>query len=192
MRAVTIPPNDQLTEAIEANSIENVRAALDNGANPNLAKTTQGLPVFLYATFDSAIELLELLLNAGLDPNARDDRGATILMHAAKNQALQCLELLIASGADVRCTDNDGETLRQYGAKGYPEFQTEHQELSWIFSEESSTWNTSWERFLRLISTRPTSRKKGGSAHSKTAGKPGKNTRPPRSGSRGRSETPGR
>ncbi len=50
------------------------------------------------------------MLQAGVDPNTRDDLGATALMHAALYASNNCMQLLLDKGADIKATTNAGST----------------------------------------------------------------------------------
>ena len=56
------------------------------------------------------MEIVELLIAAGADVNAKNDWGWTPLTYAAINDHEEIAELLIAKGADVNAKDDGGET----------------------------------------------------------------------------------
>ncbi|MDD4220319.1 MAG: ankyrin repeat domain-containing protein [Sphaerochaetaceae bacterium] len=60
------------------------------------------------------IELLEMLIDAGINIDAKDMYGKTPLMYAAENDSLEVIALLLRAGADVIARDNDGETAFEY------------------------------------------------------------------------------
>jgi len=64
----------------------------------------------LYATVSGAerIDLAEILLEAGLNPNSRSIRGETPLMQSAWSGHAQMVAWLIEHGADVKAVDQDG------------------------------------------------------------------------------------
>src|SRR5579871_5830235 len=64
--------------------------------------------------FDAAragrVDLLQGLIKAGIDPDARDLHGYTALILAAYNGQLQAVDVLIAKGADPCATDPGGNS----------------------------------------------------------------------------------
>lgn len=53
-------------------------------------------------------QIAERLLQAGIDPNVRDDRGVTVLMSV--NNQPEYVQLLVEQGAEVNARDHSGET----------------------------------------------------------------------------------
>jgi ankyrin repeat protein len=62
------------------------------------------------AALEGNLPALELMLNGGNDPNARDKNGRTALMFAVINMHSSSTKLLIKHGADVNAVANDGST----------------------------------------------------------------------------------
>jgi hypothetical protein len=58
--------------------------------------------------------IVEILLNCGIDPNIRNNRNYSPLMIAAFNENLEIVELLMARGADVRFRSYDGTTAEEF------------------------------------------------------------------------------
>ena len=56
------------------------------------------------------VEIVEILLAAGANPNSADNNGWTALMHAAKIGSANTTRILIKAGADVNAANADGET----------------------------------------------------------------------------------
>ena len=99
-------------EAVREGNAKSVSDYLRRGEDPN-QKTKWGNPVvFLYKT----PQVLDLLLQAGADPNAQDEKGSTILTYAAGKADLEAVDLLLKAGADVK--------------KGKPLFATCNQSFS--------------------------------------------------------------
>jgi len=67
---------------------------------------------------DNVVELIgELLLNAGCDVNAADNKGRTPLMYAAASERSAIVELLLKRGANVRAKDHNGESALDWAIK---------------------------------------------------------------------------
>ncbi len=91
------------------------------------------IPAFAQSPLDSdllkmakegADALVEILLSAGADVNARDETGQTPLMLAAAEGHTETVTALLDAGADVHAKDNDGKTASLLaGEKGHAEIQ---------------------------------------------------------------------
>ena len=69
------------------------------------------------------MRVLELLLDAGMDPNSKGDSGETALMEAALNGHHALVTLLLTRGADVSLTDSDGLSALHRAAAGPTSYQ---------------------------------------------------------------------
>ena len=99
---------------------EVARILLDRGADPSLASTNAlHLSPLHSAVASDSFELVDLLLERGADPNAREASGSTPLHSAAGHGNRAVIERLLAAGADKDARTNDGKTpadvARQYG-----------------------------------------------------------------------------
>lgn len=114
-------PNDRLRHAYIARSADQVKAALAAGANPNLE--VDGSPVLCGAAFIADLEMLEALLAAGANVNARGIFGMTAVMFIAwgKDTAkhMQALQRLIDAGADLSLKSPEGFTALDF-SKVFP------------------------------------------------------------------------
>ena len=111
-RSIVEPAQLKLEQAISrgpSSKIEDVQAALADGANPNAGIFDNRLPYLVVAASRSDVPAIKALLDAGADPNMR----ATIEYNSIKNPlpldvvtfseykgVADSVELLIAAGAD--------------------------------------------------------------------------------------------
>jgi serine/threonine protein kinase/ankyrin repeat protein len=67
---------------------------------------------------DNVVESIgELLLNAGCDVNAADNKGRTPLMYAAASERSEVVNLLLNRGANARAKDHNGESALDWAIK---------------------------------------------------------------------------
>jgi len=88
-----------------------VRLLLDLGADVHQAAANPARVTALHAAVSANQPgIVEWLLDAGADPNARQQMDYTPLMGAAANARLDILDLLLARGADRAARTSDGKT----------------------------------------------------------------------------------
>lgn len=103
--------NQRLMEAVRANRPDDVRAALDNGANPNTRDQHKAL--LHWAAYHGYEEVLGLLLDAGATAQTLNQRGETPLHEVAASssygndedgqaRAQRIMQRLLDAGADPR------------------------------------------------------------------------------------------
>ncbi len=63
------------------------------------------------------VEAALALLDAGADPNARQERGFTPLHGAAQNGSRELVDALLARGADPAATNDDGRAAAEFAAE---------------------------------------------------------------------------
>lgn len=90
---------------------DRIRLFLERGADVHVTTTNGFTPLMSAMRRDNrAIETGALLLDAGLDIDARDWRGRTALMHAADSYVNSNVRFLLARGAVPTLRDNEGKT----------------------------------------------------------------------------------
>ncbi len=94
-----------------------LRLLLAGGADPNRGAA-------LLEAVESDLESVQLLLDAGADPNVRHEPGInwnmTALLHLLsvwEPEKLACAQALVAKGADVNALDSDGSSALDYASK---------------------------------------------------------------------------
>ena len=95
--------------AARSGDVSSVRAQLSAGADVN-APESDGTSALLWATYQSSLELAQLLLDAGGDPNVANGFGVTPLLQASRSGDAAMVRLLLEHGADVERAVREGET----------------------------------------------------------------------------------
>lgn len=107
--------SDELfVELCEKGTVQGIRIALSNGANPNARGGEYGRTA-LIAALDNDLEVLSILLDAGADVNARDNNAVTALM-VASTENPEAVSLLLEAGADVNAKTGWGMTALMIAA----------------------------------------------------------------------------
>ncbi|KWV10794.1 ankyrin repeat domain-containing protein [Xanthomonas translucens] len=116
---------------------DGLRAMLENGANPNVAKPyppeagrtqTNHANAMVWAAEQEDPIYLKLLLDHGGNPNTRNDNNETLLFHAfIKQNQWQNVKLLVERGADVNGKTRNVPIVFDYAARGGFE------QMYWLF-----------------------------------------------------------
>jgi ankyrin repeat protein len=103
--------------AVRWDDLEMVDLLLKSGANPKSSNRNGATPLFL-ASENGSAQVLERLLDAGVDPNvAVLPNGETALMLAARSGHLDAVKALVDHGANVNTAENlDGTTALMWAA----------------------------------------------------------------------------
>jgi ankyrin repeat protein len=104
--AVNAQPS-KIFAAVRNNDIKQIRSSLEQGINPNSYDDDSDY-VLMNAALYSSVDVMQLLLEKGSDPNARNKFGETALMWAVHDIAK--VKLLIQHGADVNAKAKSGNT----------------------------------------------------------------------------------
>ncbi|MEM9772065.1 MAG: ankyrin repeat domain-containing protein, partial [Cyanobacteria bacterium P01_D01_bin.73] len=88
-----------------------VKFLIDEGVDIDCGGNEKGESFLFEAVYrEGSLEVLNLLLEAGADPNRRNKFDRTPLHNAARAGESQFLALLIEAGGDVHCLDGQGRT----------------------------------------------------------------------------------
>ncbi|XP_050686549.1 protein phosphatase 1 regulatory subunit 16A-like isoform X1 [Eriocheir sinensis] len=107
-RGIVFSPLAQLMEAATRGSIEDLRALLKSGADPNM-KNHDGLTALHQCCIDGSSETVALLLKYGADVNVTDQDLWTPLHAAATCGHFKVVTMLVKAGADVTVVNGDGD-----------------------------------------------------------------------------------
>ena len=98
-------------------TLEDVKACLEAGADPNARDWKKGTPLH-WAAFDANATIIQALLKAGADPNAQDKDKDTPLHQAAQySKTPGVIEALLEAGADPNAQAADDVTPLHSAAK---------------------------------------------------------------------------
>lgn len=96
--------------AVQADDAAMTKFLLDNGADVNALNRANAPPI-LSAAINGNAEILELLLEAGNDPNMKVSvTGDTPLMLAARTGSIPAVTVLLDHGADINARESWGQT----------------------------------------------------------------------------------
>ncbi|KAK3593767.1 hypothetical protein CHS0354_014305 [Potamilus streckersoni] len=99
---------DQLFDFIETDATEKTIAILEERVDFSVIKN--GNSALHYATRERHLEIVELLINKGADPNIDNQEGNTALHIAVKFHPMHLIERLITLKMNVNHTNGKGET----------------------------------------------------------------------------------
>lgn len=110
----SIPNDSPLISALKSGKINEARSLIENGASPN-ASDKYGETALAKAAGKGEIELVELLLTKGTDPNiANHETQETPLMNASYYGHKDIVEVLLKNGADPNRKNKIGQTALDY------------------------------------------------------------------------------
>jgi hypothetical protein len=110
---------EDLTEAAKKGSVEQVRALLRDGADPNAASPDGRTPL-MEAAEAGRRDAVAVLLSAGADPDVHDRLGRTPLDVAERAGQADIARLLRARGAlGSGKSSNDTVCVRRWGGSGF-------------------------------------------------------------------------
>ncbi|TAL29523.1 MAG: ankyrin repeat domain-containing protein [Alphaproteobacteria bacterium] len=90
--------------------VELVKYLLSKGADPNKGSDPALVTAALFGHFES----FKVLLNAGADPKATDEKGYSALHYIAREDDLTLVQMLLDKGADFGAKNSKGQTPADY------------------------------------------------------------------------------
>jgi ankyrin repeat protein len=96
--------------AIEQDNLEMVELLLEYNANTEIPTSNREYPVHLASQLVNNENIMELLIDYGVNVNHQDDFGRTALHYAIMNGNITMMEMLIEAGADPNIRDENGRT----------------------------------------------------------------------------------
>lgn len=87
---------------------------IEQGADLEARAFGSGATPLMRAAYVGRNDLVQILIDAGANINARDNTGSTPLMIAAMQNNVETFKLLIDAGADLLIKDNRGQTVEDY------------------------------------------------------------------------------
>lgn len=148
LRQTTLQEESQNKESALIESVQNgdvtaVKQLLDAGVDPN-SKDDELTPLF-FAIAKNHLEIVQLLLDRGVDTEAKIDDDHTALGFAALLGRTEIVKLLLARGADVNAEDDcDNTALREAtnGASIKSLFDFFLQRPEWVKAQEEESTET--------------------------------------------------
>lgn len=104
-----------LTMAASENNLDILILLINSGGDPldNLG----GRPLLHEAAEEGNSEIMEYLLQIGVDFDQKDKEGRTALTYAAEEDNLACVRMLLKNGADLEAKDIHGRTAFSYAVQ---------------------------------------------------------------------------
>jgi ankyrin repeat protein len=103
-------PEDPLVNAAFQDDLDAVKQLVSTSQDVNVSDKATDQTALAYATENGNREMVQTLIVAGADINARSRDGQTALMYLSRKADLDFVRLLLATGADVNARDRGGET----------------------------------------------------------------------------------
>lgn len=116
-----VKSKDQLLlESVEKSDTVQVTVLIKEGANVDAAREGDRATPLILASNKGCVQIVEKLIEAGADVNAKNRNGWTALMGASSNGHLNIATLLVTARADVNAKHSYGWTaLKLASQKGH-------------------------------------------------------------------------
>merc|ERR1711865_1177412 len=105
------PPPDPIFIPVHQGDLDKVKQVILEGCNVNMQDSNHGgVTPLILATLQCNIPVMETLMNAGADPNGKDEHDGCPLLAAASNGMQPAMECLLKGKANVNTLDPQGAT----------------------------------------------------------------------------------
>ena len=108
--------NKQLLRAAYFGQLDNVKKAIDGGADVNGADD-DGKTALIWTSMYGMMSVSEFLNSKGADVNARCNNGRSALLEAAFKHQTSTVKFLVSKGANVNVKDNLGWTPLEWASQ---------------------------------------------------------------------------
>jgi uncharacterized protein len=98
-----------LLDSVTMRDIARVRDLLEQGANVNAKDDEHEETPLMLAVKFAGVDMVQLLVEAGADVDARDSWGRTALFYAPVSS--EAFRVLLRAGADIRVRDEEGNSI---------------------------------------------------------------------------------
>ena len=100
-------------------NIDAISELLHAGADPNIIDVDGNTFLHKALDVDCSKEVLQAIVESGVDVNATNKNGITPLMKASRRGNRDAISVLLHAGADPNIVDGNGDTLLRYGVHGH-------------------------------------------------------------------------
>jgi len=102
-------PTEVMIEAAVTNNVEKIQMVLSDG-NVQINDTLYGLSAIQVASYYGSVEVVEFLIQNGVDLESQDKSGDRAIHTAAHRDEAKILELLAQAGADINSKNNKSQS----------------------------------------------------------------------------------
>ncbi len=108
-----------LLGAVAVGDIDEVKRTIAGGANIDYRSIFQSnMTVLMEAVAYGHLDIVQVLIKAGIDVNAKDDFNETALIYAVRGDWVNIVKVLIEAGADTQVKDKSNMTALTYAKRG--------------------------------------------------------------------------